>query len=103
MNSPAQNWPNELEWKKAEVDSRNLLTGAIIPAGSYADQPYVVKTADGAWLCVVTTGSGHEGARGQHVVSLRSTDQGTTWSTPVAIESAEGPEASWAVPFMAVS
>jgi hypothetical protein len=56
-----------------------------------------VKTDDGAWLCVMTTGTGKEGDTGQHVVSMRSTDQGRTWEKPVDIEPADGPEASYAV------
>ncbi|MCA9437483.1 MAG: exo-alpha-sialidase, partial [Candidatus Omnitrophica bacterium] len=79
------------------ADWRNIHNGSEIPTESYADQPYVVKTDDGAWLCVVTTGSGHEGQSGQHVVSMRSVDLGKTWSEPVAIEPATGPEASYAV------
>jgi len=78
-------------------DRRNIRTGWEIPTETYADQPYVVKTDDGAWLCVLTTGSGREGARGQHVVSLRSTDRGKTWSVPVDVEPGDGPEASYAV------
>jgi hypothetical protein len=78
-------------------DLRNIRTGWEIPSETYADQPYVVKTDDGAWLCILTTGAGREGARGQHVVSLRSTDRGRTWSEPVDIEPADGPEASYAV------
>jgi hypothetical protein len=38
-----------------------------------------------------------EGQRGQHVITTRSTDRGRTWSDPVDVESAEGPEASYAV------
>ena len=78
-------------------DSRNIRTGWEIPSETYADQPYVVKTDDGAWLCILTTGPGREGTKGQHVVSLRSTDQGRTWSKPVDVEPADGPEASYAV------
>ncbi|MBP7049936.1 MAG: exo-alpha-sialidase [Phycisphaerae bacterium] len=78
-------------------DLRNIRTGWEIPTETYADQPYVVKTDDGAWLCVLTTGPGREGGRGQHVVSLRSTDGGRTWSKPVDIEPTDGPEASYAV------
>jgi hypothetical protein len=79
------------------ADRRNIRTGWEIPTETYADQPYVVKTDDGAWLCVLTTGSGREGAAGQHVVSLRSIDRGRTWSKPVDVEPADGPEASYAV------
>jgi hypothetical protein len=78
-------------------DPRHLANGWNIPSEGYADQPYIVKTDDGAWLCVMTTGKGVEGAGGQHVVSMRSTDKGRTWSEIVPIEAAEGPEASYAV------
>jgi len=78
-------------------DPRNIVTGPVIPDEFYADQPYVVKTNDGAWLCVITTGAGHEGAGGQHVISLRSTDKGKTWEKSVDVEPSNGPEASYAV------
>lgn len=71
--------------------------GRQIPAGRYCDQPYVARTADGAWLCTVTTAGAEEGARGQHVIAMRSTDQGRNWSAPVPLEPADGPEASYAV------
>ncbi len=79
------------------ADWRHIANGWTIPDESYADQPYIVKTDDGAWLCVLTTGKGVEGAGGQHIISTRSTDRGKTWSTPVAVEPADGPEASYAV------
>jgi hypothetical protein len=78
-------------------DSRNITTGWEIPTSSYSDQPYIIRTDDGAWLCCVTTGAGEEGAPGQIVTTLRSTDRGRTWSQPVAVEPAGGPEASYAV------
>ncbi len=78
-------------------DPRNIVTGSVIPDEFYADQPYIVKTHDGAWLCVITTGPGAEGAGGQHVVSRRSTDRGKTWENAVDIEPNDGPEASYAV------
>lgn len=81
----------------AAEDPRSIRAGWEIPTETYADQPYVVKADDGAWLCVLTTGVGHEGTQGQHVVSLRSIDRGRTWSKPVDVEPAEGPEASYAV------
>jgi len=84
-------------------DPRNIVTGSVIPDEFYADQPYVVKTNDGAWLCVITTGPGAEGAGGQHVVSLRSTDHGKTWEKAVDIEPNDGPEASYAVTLKANS
>ena len=78
-------------------DPRHIVSGWNIPSEGYADQPYIVKTDDGAWLCVMTTGPGKEGTPGQHVVSMRSTDQGRTWEKPVDIEPADGVEASYAV------
>lgn len=79
------------------ADPRHIVTGSVIPDEFYADQPYIVKTNDGAWLCVITTGPGQEGAGGQHVVSLRSTDRGKTWEKAVDVEPNNGPEASYAV------
>lgn len=79
------------------VDWRNIKTGMVIPDESYSDQPYIVKTDDGAWLCVMTTGSGHEGQQGQHIISLRSFDQGKTWTDIRDVEPGDGVEASYAV------
>lgn len=79
------------------TDWRNIENGRIIPDKSYSDQPYIVKTDDGAWLCVMTTGVGHEGAAGQQIISQRSFDQGKTWEGIVEIEPENGPEASYAV------
>jgi hypothetical protein len=82
----------------AEIpDWRNLSNGSIMLNDGYSDQPYIVKTDDGGWLAVTTTGTGVEGAGGQHVISQRSTDLGKTWSAPVDVEPANGPEASYAV------
>jgi len=83
-------------------DWRHILNGRTLPIGKaggylYADQPYIVEADDGAWVCVATTGKAHEGESGQHVVSLRSTDGGITWSNPLAVEPPDGPEASYAV------
>jgi hypothetical protein len=90
-------WSIAASMLAATADRRNIRTGHIIPDEGYADQPYVVKTADGAWLCVITTGPGAEGQAGQHVVTRRSTDQGKTWTDLVDVEPSEGPEASYAV------
>jgi len=78
-------------------DLRHISNGWEIPSANYADQPYIMQTDDGAWLCVMTTGVGTEGASGQHVVSMRSMDQGRTWKEAVPVEPADGPEASYAV------
>lgn len=81
----------------ANPDPRHLANGFNIPSEGYADQPYIVQTDDGAWLCAITTGTGVEGATGQHIVSMRSKDQGRTWDRAVDIEPANGPEASYVV------
>jgi len=80
-------------------DWRLIDNGSIIPTpgAEYADQPYIVQTDDGAWLCTVTIGHGKEGQSGQHIVTSRSTDYGKTWSDPVAVEPADGPVASYSV------
>src|SRR5262249_22933271 len=62
------------------ADPRDIRTGRPIPDEGYCDQPYVVLTDDGHWLCVMTTGRGVEGQPGQHVVAVRSADHGRTWS-----------------------
>lgn len=82
-------------------DLREISTGHQIPTRFYADQPYLTPTGDGGLLCVVTTGLGHEGARGQHVISMKTFDFGKTWQDIVAVESSEKPESSWGVPFTA--
>ena len=84
-------------------DPRNITTGLTIPDEGYCDQPYVVILPDRTWLCVMTTGNGVEGEPGQHIVSIRSKDQGRTWSPFVDIEPATGPEASWVMPLLTPS
>jgi hypothetical protein len=79
------------------TDWRNIRNGYIIPDMSYSDQPYIIKTNDGAWLCILTTGSGREGDSGQVVATTRSADKGKTWSELVFLEPTDGPEASYAV------
>lgn len=83
--------------KMNEMDWRNITSGNLIPSESYSDQPYVVITADGAWLCTLTTGVGEEGESGQHVCSMRSVDQGVSWSKPLALETPGEPESSYSV------
>lgn len=81
-----------------DIDQRHIACGWEIPSEGYCDQPYVVVNNDGSWTCCMTTGSGHEGATGQHVVSLVSRDRGRSWEGPFDIEPADGPEASWVMP-----
>jgi len=78
----------------------DITTGDEIPSEGYCDQPYVVKLPDGTWLCTMTTGEGHEGSTGQHIVSCRSSDRGKTWEPHVDIEPSDGPEASWVMPYL---
>ncbi|MCF7974163.1 MAG: glycoside hydrolase [Phycisphaerae bacterium] len=78
----------------------DIAAGWEIPSEGYCDQPYEVTLADGTWVCTMTTGTGHEGQTGQHIVSCRSRDRGKTWSPLVDIEPADGPEASWVMPYL---
>ena len=78
-------------------DWRYLPTGSEIPTAHYCDQPYVVQTDDGAWLCLLTTGAGIEGEPGQFVAVSRSTDQGKTWTPLLPLEDPAGVEASYGV------
>lgn len=93
--------PSLIAKSKKEITSdwRHIANGFEIPTISYSDQPYIIKTNDGAWLCAITTGSGHEGTPGQHIITLRSFDKGRTWIDTVAVEPVDGPEASYAVLF----
>jgi hypothetical protein len=56
----------------------DIETGWQIPSEVYCDQPYVAKLKDGTWLCVMTTGKGHEGTQGQHIVATLSSNKGRT-------------------------
>ena len=86
-----------------KVELRNIRTGSIIYERGYCDQPYVVITKEGDWLCVFTTNAGREGQQGQYIVATVSKDKGQTWSKPVEIEPPTGPEASWAMPLVTPS
>lgn len=81
-----------------KIDYRHVETGYEIPSEGYCDQPYVVINADGSWTCLLTTGVGHEGDHGQHIVATISHDRGRTWSELCDIAPATGPEASWVMP-----
>jgi len=82
---------------------RNIRTGFVIPDEGYCDQPYVVKTRDGAWLCLLTTAGGKEGASDSHVIATISKDHGRTWSKPVPLEPKDGPPAVYSLPVVARS
>jgi len=94
---------DNVAYTQEKADWRNICNGDVIYQHGYCDQPYVVITKDGNWLCTFTTGAGHEGNQGQYIVAAISKDQGRTWSDPIAIESPTGPEASWAMPLITPS
>jgi len=73
-----------------QPDPRNFSNGRLIPDEDYCDQPRIVVTRGGTWVCILTTGPSHEGGEGQHVVATTSRDRGKTWSPLVDIEPAEG-------------
>ncbi len=79
-------------------DMRDIRTGMVIPDEGYCDQPYVVITKDGNWLCLLTTAGGHEGATNSHVVATTSADQGRTWSKLVSLEPTDGPASVYSLP-----
>ena len=78
------------------TDWRDIQFGSVIPDEEYVDQPYVVRCDDGAWLCLLTTSAGGEGAASSHVLSTRSTDQGKTWSPLLPLEPQTPPESAYA-------
>ena len=79
----------------APFDWRDIQFGSVIPDEEYVDQPYILRCDDGAWLCTLTTSRGGEGAASSHVLATRSTDQGKTWTTPVALEPETPPESAY--------
>lgn len=84
-------------------DWRLISNGLKIYEHGYCDQPYIVSTSDGTWVCTFTTSPGKEGDKIQYIVSTQSSDRGKTWSTPKEIETASsGIEASWAMPLITV-
>lgn len=82
----------------SEINDWRNISNAIseIPNEGYCDQPYAIVNNAGEWVVCMTTGPGHEGDRGQHVVSTISKDKGKSWTPLVDIEPSDGPEASWA-------
>jgi len=80
------------------TDVRQAAAGRRIPhGGRYADQPFLLRADDGAWLCALTTSPGHEGVRGQHVETFRSRDRGVSWEGPTRVEPEAAPENSYSV------
>jgi len=67
-------------------DPRNFANGWPVPVENYCDQPRILATRYGTWICLLTTGPGSEGANGEHVVATSSEDKGKHWSPPMDIE-----------------
>ena len=62
--------------REKPVDLRNIKHGSIVPDEGYCDQPYVVITNDGAWLCVMDPRDRKRRVTAfQHIVSRISTEQ----------------------------
>lgn len=80
-------------------DWRYLPNGNLLHADTYVDQPYVSILDDGTWLCVYTTNSAHEGAKGQHAACRISKDQGKTWGESIRIEEPGTESKSWGMPY----
>jgi len=96
-------YPSFVSWAQEQIpdpDNRNIRNGSVIYKDGYSDQPFVVATQDGHWLCVLTTGAGHEGNWGQHIIALKSKDEGATWKKISKVEPPTGPHASWAIPLV---
>jgi len=73
---------------------------SVIPTENYVDQPYVVITKNGDWVCVQTTGPGKESTAGQHIAATISSDKGLTWSSLINIEPSREIPSSWAIPYV---
>ena len=70
-------------------DSRWIPNGAVLRSGGYSCQPYCSVLPDGVWSCVMTYIHAPvwiEGQPGEHMVSMRTKDQGKTWDDFVTIE-----------------
>lgn len=68
--------------------------------GGYADMPYMVKLPSGKIGMTLTVSDHKEGKDDQHIVWLVSDDKGVSWTKPIPIEPPDGPEASWAMPYV---
>lgn len=84
-------------------DPREFSNGRLIPDERYCDEPYIVVTKDGNWVCTMTTGPGGESGKGQHVTATISKNQGRTWSKLIDIEPSAESKSSWVVPLIVPS
>ena len=88
---------SQLVWGQDD-DPRNFANARQIPDESYCDQPYIVTTSDGDWVCTMTTGPHGESGDGQHIAATISEDQGRSWSPLIDVEPSSDIKSSWAVP-----
>lgn len=84
----------------ATVASQSWDSGTVMWGGGYSDMPYMVALPDGDLVSTLTINDGAEGGAAQRVVVIHSTDKGHTWDAPVELEPADGPESSWAMPWL---
>jgi len=78
----------------------NFDDGHIVSKSGYADMAYLIEYR-GSLFATLTTGNEEEGSESQHVKLYESKDNGENWTIKSIIESPDGPEASWAMPFLA--
>ncbi len=67
-------------------DWRNIRTGSLIPHWGYCDQPYITKTKDGDWLCLITVAQGAEHDPSKQSASTLSRDRGKSWTPLVTVD-----------------
>ena len=71
------------------LDPRWIPNGLTLRDGGYSCQPYCAVLPSGTWSCVMTYIAAPrwaEGSPGEHMVGMRSTDRGKTWTDFVALE-----------------
>lgn len=78
----------------------NIRLARIVWEGAYADMPYMVKLPSGNIGMTLTVSDHKEGHDDQHIVWLVSDNKGISWTEPIPIEPPDGPEASWAMPYV---
>ncbi len=67
-------------------DWRNIRTGSIIPHWGYCDQPYITKTKDGDWLCLITIAHKAEHDLSKQSAATLSRDFGKSWTPLVTVD-----------------
>ena len=75
----------------AMLDPRDMHSGIQVGSWRYCDQSYCVASTESDkrmnWLCTITVNDlAVEGQSGERVVSVRSTDSGSSWSAPITLE-----------------